>query len=1076
MPSHSPKPAHHTPESTCQPGSPSPCCGVPATPSLLDLERRDFLRLTGLTSLAWLTSRGGAMAGPFVKEDFLKLIPTDKKLDPAWLKSLTARGVPETFTGGDLHKIGMPVGGLFCGTVYLGGDGRLWLWDVFNTCQLGIDPAGSSYNGTPLNPIFGSSYVAPLVADGHRRLEQGFTIAVKTGDKEIRRTLDSTAGTGFREVSFTGQYPIGTVRYADPELPVKVRLEAFSPFIPHDIESSSIPATIFSFEIENTGKETAEIALEGHLENAVYRNTGYLDGIRRAVTIDGAGATVVALSAQAQPPGASGKPDVIFEDWSGGTFAEKGWIVEGDAFGKEPVNRKQLPAYMGDIGGDSERVVNSHAGNAAQDPNGRDAATGKLISKTFTIERKFLRFWIAGGTDPATLGLRLIVDGKVARSATGPTANPLVRTILDVTEFLGREAHIEIIDAHTQPWGHTSVGSITFTDTPPITAEQFARLPDAGSMALALIGAPAELREADREAKLGEKVVGRVGRKLSLAAGEKATVDFVVAWHFPHAPANVLGGREHAYAKRFADAAAATAHIAANFKRLAGETRLWRDTWNDSTLPHWFLNRTFANTSILATTTCYYFEGGRFWAMEGVGCCAGTCIHVWQYAQAVARLFPKIERDHREFVDFGVALKPDGTIAYRGEDGDWYAVDGQAGRILGAYREYLMSADPAFLQRVWPNVKKALGKIITTDADGDGIIRGPLHNTLDADWNGIVPWLCGMYHAALKAGETMAVEMGDMSFASQCRQILAVAAKNLDQLCWNKDYGYYVHIGDPARKTEVGAYEGCHIDQVFGQSWAWQVGLGDVMTRGHVRKALESLWKYNFTPDVGPFRAGKKSGRWYAMPGEGGMVMLSNPFVPDIEFTGPSAPTSMYFNECMSGFEHQVASHMVWEDMITEGLATTRVIHDRYHPSLRNPYNEIECSDHYARAMASYGTFLAACGFEYNGPKGFIGFAPRLTPENFKAAFTTAEGWGSFSQKLDGTTLNVTLALKWGRLKLNTLSLGRPEMLNTARNAEATLNGKSVACTLTTAGGRALVTFAPQLEIPAGGSLNVKIS
>ena len=133
----------------------------------------------------------------------------------------------------------------------------------------------------------------------------------------------------------------------------------------------------------------------------------------------------------------------------------------------------------------------------------------------------------------------------------------------------------------------------------------------------------------------------------------------------------------------------------------------------------------------------------------------------------------------------------------------------------------------------------------------------------------------------------------------------------------------------------------------------------------------------------------------------------------------------------MSGFEHQVASHMVWEDMLTEGLATTRVIHDRYHPRLRNPYNEIECSDHYARAMASYGTFLAACGFEYNGPKGFIGFAPRLTPENFKAAFTVAEGWGSFSQKLEGKALSATLALKWGRLKLTTLSLGRPSRATT---------------------------------------------
>jgi hypothetical protein len=101
-----------------------------------------------------------------------------------------------------------------------------------------------------------------------------------------------------------------------------------------------------------------------------------------------------------------------------------------------------------------------------------------------------------------------------------------------------------------------------------------------------------------------------------------------------------------------------------------------------------------------------------------------------------------------------------------------------------------------------------------------------------------------------------------------------------------------------------------------------------------------------------------------------------------------------YLNECMSGFEHQVASHLMAEGMTEESLVLTRSIHDRYHAAKRNPYNEIECSDHYARAMASYGTFITACGFEYHGPKGQISFAPKIHPENFKAPFTSAEGWG----------------------------------------------------------------------------------
>ncbi len=86
-----------------------------------------------------------------------------------------------------------------------------------------------------------------------------------------------------------------------------------------------------------------------------------------------------------------------------------------------------------------------------------------------------------------------------------------------------------------------------------------------------------------------------------------------------------------------------------------------------------------------------------------------------------------------------------------------------------------------------------------------------------------------------------------------------------------------------------------------------------------------------------------------------------------------------YFDECMTGFEYQVAAHMIYEgepgsELVTHGLAIARAIHDRYAPAKRNPFNEIECGDHYSRAMAAYGVFLAACGYEYHGPQG----PPRL--------------------------------------------------------------------------------------------------
>jgi uncharacterized protein (DUF608 family) len=1013
-----------------------------------------------------------------VKEDFLRLIPIDKKLDPAWVASLTARGEPETFTGEALERIGMPVGGMFCGTMYLGGDGRLWLWDIFNNYRLGIEPNGTTHLGQPMNAIWGSSYIAPLLARNYRLVEQGFALTVKTATGEVRRTLDAEKGSGFRDVSFTGEYPIGVVRYADPEVPVTVKLEAFSPFSPMEVKDSSLPATVFSFELTNTGKEAVEVSLEGVLENAVFHNHRFLGGNRRAAARDIAGATVVDLTATMDSDSSGKNPDVVLEDWAKPTFAEAGWTVEGDAFGNGPVPRASLPAYMGDVGGDTLNVANSHAGNQYTELAARENATGKLISKPFTIDRNFLCFWIGGGSDPSKLGLSLLIDGKIVHNATGVNANRMVVQSFDVSAHKGKEARLEIYDQKTAEWANIGVGKIWLSDNGLLTTEQLKRMPDVGSMALALLGSPAEVRGADQETKISGKLSGKLGRTLTLQPGKAEVVNFVIAWHFPHAKPMIPGHpaeyHDRHYKARFADAGAVCAYVAEHFSRLASQTRLWRDTWYDSSLPYWFLNRTFANTTTLATSTCYMLGDNRFYADEGVGCCAGTCIHVWHYAQAPGRLFPEIERNHREHVDFGLALTAEGVVKYRGEVGDWYAIDGQAGRILGVYREHLMSPDAAFLKRLWPATKKAIEKMIATDADGDGIVHGPLHNTLDADWNGIVPWLCGMYHAGLRAGEKMAEEVGDKAFAAKCRKILDVASKSLDKLCWNDGYGYYVHIGDPARATEVGAYEGCHIDQVLGQAWAWQVALGDVMPRGHVRRCLESLWKYNFTPDVGPFRKVKTAGRWYAMPGEGGLIMLSNPFAPDIQFTGPSAPTSMYFNECMSGFEHQVAAHMMWENMITESLAVTRAIHDRYSPRLRNPYNEIECSDHYGRAMASYGTFLAACGYEYDGPKKHLGFAPRLTPENFKTAFTSAEGWGSFSQKITGRTLEARVAVKYGKLSLKTFGLTLPASGPRGAKVTATLDGKPVPASISLTGNRA--TVALETTIIAGQTLVVTVS
>jgi non-lysosomal glucosylceramidase len=575
------------------------------------------------------------------------------------------------------------------------------------------------------------------------------------------------------------------------------------------------------------------------------------------------------------------------------------------------------------------------------------------------------------------------------------------------------------------------------------------------------------------------RLAGGLGRQVMIEPGKEAVVTFVIAWHFRNLTLKGLPGVVgRRYAEHLHGAGEVACYIAIYFKSLRERTLLWRDTWYDSTLPYWFLDRTMANTSTLATSTAFWFASGRFYGWEGVGCCPGTCTHVWHYAQAVGRLFPELERSAREMADYqpGAGFNPtNGLIDFRGEFHNGFAVDGQSGTILRVWREHQMSADDAFLRRLWPRVKQSIEYLMKHDAEdgaADGIMEGGQPNTLDTVWWGPIAWLSSLYIAALRAGEEMAKEVGDTDFAKRAGDLAESGKRKLIELTWNGEY--FIQKPDPKHPEAMKSGDGCEIDQVFGQSWAFQVGLGRIIDSEHARGALQSLWKYNFTSDVGPYRKANPPGRWYAMPGEGGLLMCTWPRGDKADAQGKAPDWAYgYFNECMTGFEHQVAGHMLWEGLVTEGLAIERTIHDRYHPSRRNPWNEVECGDHYARAMASYGVFLAACGYEHHGPKAHLGFAPRLSPEDFKCPFTTALGWGTFSQKIKkpSNRLTATVDLKWGELRLRTLALEMKDAM--PKEVGVSLDGKPVAAKHAVEGERVVVTLNEEVRMKAGQKLEV---
>lgn len=145
----------------------------------------------------------------------------------------------------------------------------------------------------------------------------------------------------------------------------------------------------------------------------------------------------------------------VFADFEGGTY--EGWMIEGNCFGERPATGKinwQQPVS----GWQGKFFVNTF--------NPDDTTTGKATSRPFKIAKRFIHFLIGGGHHPGRCCLNLVVDGKVVRTATGRNSEQLLPECWDVSEFIGKEAVLEIVDDETREWGHILVDHIVFSDLP----------------------------------------------------------------------------------------------------------------------------------------------------------------------------------------------------------------------------------------------------------------------------------------------------------------------------------------------------------------------------------------------------------------------------------------------------------------------------------------------------------------------------------------------------------------------------------------------------------------------------------
>jgi uncharacterized protein (DUF608 family) len=564
---------------------------------------------------------------------------------------------------------------------------------------------------------------------------------------------------------------------------------------------------------------------------------------------------------------------------------------------------------------------------------------------------------------------------------------------------------------------------------------------------------------------------GTLASRVAVAPGEFARVRFAITWNYPFGaiywfdraqpgepefPGDPPTWRNY-YATQWIDSLACGAEALRRWDELEEKTATFRDSLFGSSTPSEITDAVTGTLSVLRSATVIRLEGGELWGWEGQhigeGSCEGSCTHVWNYQQALAWLFPALERTLRE-TEFTYNQLPDGGLTFRQRlplgsafDVIGPCADGHFGATIKTYREWRNSGDDAWLRRFWPNIRRSLEYAWSLenpdrwDPDKTGVLWGRQHHTLDMELFGPNSWLTSMYIAALKAAAEMAEAVGEPEFAEDCATLAKKGGAYADRFLFNgRYYGQKLALDersalepfDQGRKAgvlrdpfmeaywsdEYGEIKyqiggGCLTDQILGQWHADLAGLGDLLSPDHVATALHSIFQENFRPSL---RDHFNPCRVYAYEDEGGLLVCSWPNGAE----QPATPVP-YAEEVWTGLEYMLASHLIARGLVEEGLTIVRAARARHDGSRRNPWNDIECGSYYARSLSSYALLNAWSGLSFDQRKDEIGFRP-ARPGDATHFWSAGRGWGEIEFRGHSAILTVRGGeLVVSRLRLPTL-------------------------------------------------------
>lgn len=602
---------------------------------------------------------------------------------------------------------------------------------------------------------------------------------------------------------FQGWFPRAEMDYEDADLPIKVRLDAFSPLIPHDPKNSALPVACLAYTLTNPTNAPVKASVLLAWPNLLGWGGRKSDGadVRQWNDLTGDSQT----SASAGPlkglryattqTYTDQHQDVTGEDFVG-VHSDRGVDVTECASWDASA---PTPAFWADF------AQSGHLGAPDAAPAKNPAGAVSAETTLGPGQSKTLRFTIAWAMPHhVTVQHRTVFGAARDRTQEGVAAlfdnDPGTRWGTGRPQQVGDSLALDLGAAQTvtkltldqgtslndYPRGlrvEASEDGKAWASVAEMSASAIeAALKNGASWDVPLTPRPARYLRLTDEGEDGFYWWSIYGLSVSVqgqAAPLPLTASAATAYLVHSETKDVVEDVGHYWQNWWHSAADIARYADKNNDKLLAETRAWQDPVRDATLPFW-LKLKLINCVFPLYSNTILTKDGRFVVQESpvdMGGATGTMDQRMAAHAFYTMFFPELDRAELEM--YATCQQPDGRITHF--DGNIHEVIGRpdvgygitdwpdlsSAWVLQAAKLYRWTGDSGFLGRVQPHITKAMDWLQADGKDDDLIPTGGSTYDYERLPRGAFIYSASCYLGALRAAAAVSDADGTARYNAQ---------------------------------------------------------------------------------------------------------------------------------------------------------------------------------------------------------------------------------------------------------------------------------------------------------------------